>query len=155
MKRLVTAFVIVVLAPLAVAAPPLGRFFFTQEERVELDAARVKKKHAPAAAPKPPPEVAPAARPTARVVTYGGIVRRSDGRSMLWLNDRLGDEDDALARLNLSGRVRDDGSVSLHARDDTKAIEVKVGQTVHVHTGEVVERTRSGARPGGSSDSAE
>jgi hypothetical protein len=155
MKRLMTAIVIVLLTPLAVAAQPLGRFFFTQEERAELDAARVKKKEPPAAASKAPPAVAPAARPMSQVVTYGGIVRRSDGRSMLWLNDRLADEHDALARLNLSGGVRDDGSVSLHAHDDGRAIEVKVGQTVQVRTGKVVERPRSGARAGDSSDSAE
>ena len=155
MKRLITAFSILLLTPLAVAAPPLGRFFFTQEERTELDAGRTKKKQTPDAAPKASPEVAPAARPMAQVVTYGGMVRRSDGRSMLWLNDRLADEGDALARLNLSGRLRDDGTVSLQARDDTKAIDLKVGQSVQVHTRKVAERTRVRARPADSGDSAE
>jgi hypothetical protein len=76
------------------------------------------------------------------MVTFGGIVQRSDGRSMLWINDHLADEKEALAGLNLRGRVAPDGSVSLHVPGSDADIRIKVGQSVEVLTGRVAERTQ-------------
>ena len=90
--------------------------------------------------------------PLPQTVTYGGIVRRSDGRSLLWINDRLADEKEALAGLNLRGRVGADGSVSLEVPDSGADIRVKVGQSVEVRTGGVAERSRSKAERGKSND---
>ena len=89
--------------------------------------------------------------PLPQTITYGGIVRRSDGRSLLWLNDRLADEKEALAGLNLRGRVGADGSVSLEVPDGAD-IRVKVGQSVEVRTGRVAEGPRSKAERGKSND---
>jgi len=59
------------LAPgLALAQAPLGRLFFTPEERAELDRA--------------PTERIAADAPTTR--TLDGIVRRSDGSATVWIN---------------------------------------------------------------------
>ena len=151
MERIAVALALALLAPLA-DAQSLGRFFFTPAERTELDTARVQRKHRPA--PPAPPRVSealPAPMPLPQTITYGGIVRRSDGRSLLWLNDRLADEKEALAGLNLRGRVGADGSVSLEVPDGAD-IRVKVGQSVEVRTGRVAEKPRSKAERGKSND---
>jgi hypothetical protein len=145
MKSVALAFAVALVAPVTADGQSLGRFFFTPAERVELDAARARKRQAPAPAPVVEPAPTP---PPRRTVTYGGIVRRSDGRSMLWLNDRLADEQEALASLDLRGRVGADGSVSLGVSEDDAEIRVKVGQSAEIHTRTVMERSRLPARRG-------
>ena len=128
-------------APARVASPPLARFFFSPSERAQLDLARLQRKAPESAAP----EVA-AAPPPPQVVTYGGLVRRSDGRKMLWLNNRLVDEKEALAGLNVKGRVRPDGAVTLQAQSGA-TVDVKVGQTVELYTGKVAETRKAPPEP--------
>jgi hypothetical protein len=139
MKRLALALGVAIFVAPAFAEEPLGRFFFTPAERAELEAAR-----AMGAAPTPERvrEPAPRAKRIRQSVTYGGLVRRDDGRSMLWINDRLLDEREALGGSNLRGHVRADGSVLLEAPEDGTAIYLKVGQSAELHTGKVVERER-------------
>ncbi len=112
----------------------IGRLFYTPGERAALDVARVQKPVAQEAAAE-----APEAPPPPLVVSYGGIVRRSDGKSMLWINNRLVDEKEALAGLSLKGKVRPDGAVTLQVPETGRSIEIKVGQSVEVHTGKVAE----------------
>ena len=124
-----------VQAPAARSAAAIGRLFYTPAQRAALDVARRAKPVAPASqaeAPPPPP-------PPPQVVSYGGIVRRSDGKAMLWINNRLVEEKEALKGLNLKGRVRPDGAVTLQVPDSGGSLEVKVGQSVEVHTGRVAE----------------
>ncbi|MEC5160288.1 MULTISPECIES: hypothetical protein [unclassified Janthinobacterium] len=93
------------------ASAPLGRLFATPAERAQLDARRDGHAGAgaPAAAPAPPAaavESAPAPAPAP--TTLDGVVRRSGGKSTVWLNqmpqreadDRLG-ADPAAAALSL------------------------------------------------------
>jgi hypothetical protein len=115
------------------APPPLGRLFFSPSERAQLDIARLQRKPATAAAPE-----ALEAPPAPQIVTYGGIVRRSDGRRMLWLNNRLVDEKEALAGLSLKGKVKPNGAVTLQS-ESGESVEVKVGQTVELYSGKVAE----------------
>jgi hypothetical protein len=150
MKQLALSFALALLAASAVEAQPLGRFFFTPAERAELDGARVQKKQAPALAPVP--EAPATSKPLPQTVTYGGVVRRSDGRSMLWMNGRLADEQDALAKLDLQGRLSPDGSVALHVPESGTDIRMKVGQSVDLPTGKVAERSRLKAEPASSKD---
>jgi hypothetical protein len=117
------------------SAAEIGRLFFTPAERAQLDVARTQKKTAAAAA-------APAVEeetPPPQVVTYGGLVRRSDGKSMLWLNDRLLDEKEALTGPALQGKVRPDGAVSLRTPQSGSSVEIKVGQSVELLSGKVAE----------------
>jgi len=114
--------------------PAIGRLFYTPAERAALDVARVQKPVAQVAA-----EEAPEAPPPPQVVSYGGIVRRSDGKSMLWINNRLVDEKEALAGLSLKGKVRPDGAVTLQVPETGRTIEIKVGQSVEVQTGKIAE----------------
>jgi hypothetical protein len=139
MNHVAVALALALLAPHTAHAQPLGRFFFTPAEREELDINRVQKKQTPA-----PPAIAherPAPARPPQTVTYGGIVRRSDGRSMLWMNDRVAEEKDALAGLNLRGRVNADGTVLLDVPGGAD-IQLKVGQSVQLQTRKVAERAR-------------
>jgi hypothetical protein len=117
------------------SAAEMGRLFFTPAERAQLDTARTQKK-APAAAAAPAAEEQ---TPAPKVVTYGGLVRRSDGKSMLWLNDRLLEEKEALTGPILQGKVRPDGAVTLRTPQSGASVEIKVGQSVELHSGKVAE----------------
>jgi hypothetical protein len=141
-------------AAAAWSAEPLGRFFFTPQQRAELDAARGKRSPAP---PRPAPVVEPATDSDAQagaprppqVITYSGMVRRSDGRSVLWLNEQPMDAKEALARLPLAGRVRPDGAVSLQDPHSGRTIDLKVGQSIELDSGGVTEGRRARHTPPG------
>ncbi len=131
------------IAGAARSAQTLGRLFFTPTERAQLDTARIQKKPAQPALAAEQAE----APPPSQVVTYSGIVRRSDGRAMLWINNQLVDEKDALSALNVKGKVRSDGSVTIQVPDSTATIELKVGQSVDLHSGKVAETWRLTPEP--------
>lgn len=101
-----------------VSAQDLGRLFFSPEQRAALDArrkARVPDK--PAAAPI-------VASPTTRL---DGYVRRSDGRSTVWVNgDRI---DDAAPR--------PDGRVSVVVGESEARVRLKPGESLDRGSGEV------------------
>ncbi|MDB5924016.1 MAG: hypothetical protein JWN13_2952 [Betaproteobacteria bacterium] len=135
MRSLLLMLFAMALASAATATEPLGRFFFTPAERARLDQARIQKQRAPQAviadaiAPPPLPEV----------ITYSGIVRRSDGRSILWLNNRPAEEKEALSGLPVNGRVGADGAVTLYVPQTGSTIQLKVGQRAELQTGTVAE----------------
>jgi hypothetical protein len=138
MIRALVSLVLVTLlvgATPAGAAQPIGRLFFTPAERAQLDVARANKRVAEPASSKPsePPP------PQTQIITYNGIVRRSDGKSILWLNSRAADEKEALSGLPVSGRVRPDGGVTLQVPNTGGTIDLKVGQRAELQTGRVVE----------------
>ena len=105
------------------AAQPIGRLFFTPAERAQLDVARANKR-----APEPPggasQKSAEPPKPETQIITYNGIVRRSDGKSILWLNSRATDEKEALSGLPVTGRVRPDGGVTLQVPGGTGTIDL-------------------------------
>ena len=128
------------IAATARAEPPaIGRLFMTPAERASLDALRATGGRT---APQPPsvaqaqPEPAeapvaaePPAPPAPVVVT--GIVKRSDGRSTVWINN-VPQEDAAIAPDARSGAP----SVTVPLPTGQQAT-VKAGQQVDVTTGEV------------------
>ena len=131
MKRVV-AFSMCLAIATAASGAEVGRLFFTPAERAQLDVERTHKK-----APPAPSMQASAETAAPEIVTYGGIVRRSDGKALLWINNRLADENEALGALK--GRVRADGAVTLQAPQSGGTIDVKVGQSVDLHSGHVSE----------------
>lgn len=134
MKRVIACSLLLAFTTTASAAE-LGRLFFTPAERAQLDVARTQKK-----APPPPASAQPAeATPLPEIVNYGGIIRRSDGKSLLWINDRVAEEKEALGALSLKGVVRPDGAVTLQVPQSGGMIEVKVGQSVDLQSGHVAE----------------
>ena len=136
-RAAVSISLVVAAAGVADAAQPIGRLFFTPAERAQLDVARATKRvaqpSATAKAPADPPQ------PETQTITYSGIVRRSDGKSILWLNSRAADEKDALSGLPVSGHVRPDGAVTLNVPNTGGTIDLKVGQRAELQTGRVSE----------------
>jgi hypothetical protein len=125
------------------AAQPIGRLFFTPAERAQLDNARAQKRVPQPAAAAQPVDT----RPETQVVTYNGIVRRSDGKSILWLNNKPGDEKEALSGLAITGRVRADGGVTLQVPGSGSSVDLKVGQRAELQTGKVSESRPEPAKP--------
>jgi hypothetical protein len=119
----------------ACAAEPLGRLFFTPAQRAQLDAARTQKARLPLAEEK---EEAPAPE----VITFRGVVRRSDGRSTVWLNDRAIEDGRIAAGIQVGGRVRPDGRITLEVPQSERRIELRVGQSVELGSGTVEEPYR-------------
>jgi hypothetical protein len=120
--------------------PALGRLFFTPPERERLDQLRrtppapteVAKQAAPPQAPPPPQP---------HYVTVNGIVRRSDGESTVWLNNKPVQGEQASEGLVVTkpNRATAPGHVTLQVPESGRRVEIKVGQQVEVHSGTVLE----------------
>ncbi len=134
-----TRFIVLVLCLIANAAGAAdlqGRLFFTPAQRAQLEAARTQKdRPAPAAATEG--EAAPAP-PAPEVVTYSGIVRRDDGKSTVWLNDKAISSRQSAASAGISG-VRDDGAISIKPPQTERRVALKVGQSLEVVSGVIEE----------------
>lgn len=124
---------LVLAAGQAPAAEPLGRLFYTPAQRVQLDALRSQKSTAPAPEREEP-------TPVPELVTYGGVVRRSDGKTTVWINDRVVNDGKAADSLAISGRIRSDDTLRLQLPQTGRSIDLKVGQSVETVSGVVAER---------------
>lgn len=132
--------------PVCHAAEPLGRLFFTPNERAELDRMR----HLPPAiAPKPavkivaPKPLAPPL-PVSTVVRVNGVVQRSDGASTVWINNQpLADYETQGAA---SIKQRNTGTVVI-ALPKSQAVEMKVGQTMNPQSEEIREGYSQSSAP--------
>ena len=126
MKRaLAVVLLCAALAPRAAIAQELGRLFFTPEQRDALDARRK------ARLPDKPAALAPS--PTTRV---DGGVRRSSGKSTVWLDGSAvpdGTQPDGL-RVYRGG---DPSRVTVILGEDGRRIDLRVGETLDRATGEV------------------
>jgi hypothetical protein len=131
------------LAPRAAIAQELGRLFFTPEQRAALDERRR------ARLPDKPAARAPS--PTTRI---DGSVRRSSGKSTVWLDGFAvsdGTQPDGL-RVYRGG---DPSRVTVILGEDGRRIDLRVGETLDRTTGEVrgvigggeLRIDRGGARP--------
>lgn len=124
---------ILLLTPLLAsgADAPLGRLFFTPEQRAQLDTLRTKKVVASQAKEEPPPEV----------VTYNGIIRRSDGKTTVWVNNQALSEADLREKPAIAGRVSRDGQIVIQAGQTGAAAktQLKVGQSAELLSGQVAE----------------
>jgi hypothetical protein len=141
MVRLALAGILVVLAAPAAAAAadaPLGRLFFTPSQRASLDVARKQRTRATVATERTEEDV----QPVPQTVTYGGMVRRSDGRTTVWLNDRAINDAKAGSGPTIIRQVRPDGAVTLEMPQSSRRVDLKVGQSVEVLSGSVSEQYR-------------
>ncbi len=116
MKRL--ALVIGIVFTTVVSAQELGRLFFTPEQRAALDARR-KARIPDKAAPTPS-----VASPTTRL---DGYVRRSDGRSTVWVNGERVDQ----------ASPRADGRVPVTVGESDARVPLKPGEVLDRGSGEV------------------
>lgn len=125
--KLLLIIVLGLAAQFAQAADSIGRIFFTPEQRTQLDTLRTQKAVASRVREEPVPEI----------VTYSGIVRRSDGKATVWINDEALSEADLRNKASIAGRISRDGRVSLQAPQS--AVELKVGQSATLFSGKVEE----------------
>jgi hypothetical protein len=113
------------LLPAPAPAQQLGRLFFTPEQRESLDARRK--------ARLPDKPAAVAASPTTRV---DGYVKRSHGKSTIWL-DGYAIPDGARAEGIRVRRGSDPTRVTIGVGEADRRVSVRVGQTVDRASGEV------------------
>lgn len=126
MKRLALFALLLALMPAGpAAAQELGRLFFTPEQRAALDARR--------AARLPDTPAAAVASPTTRV---DGYVKRSSGKSTVWVD---GDAiPDGLQMEGLRVRRGDDPTrVTVTIGESGRRVEMRIGETLDRATGEV------------------
>ena len=126
MMRLATLALLLALLPAGpAAAQELGRLFFTPEQRAALDARR--------AARLPDKPAAVAESPTTRV---DGYVKRSSGKSTVWVDGEAMPDGLQLEGLRLQ-RGNDPTRVTVTIGEDGRRIVLRVGETLDRGTGEV------------------
>ena len=125
MTRAALAALLHLLAAPPAAAQALGRLFYTPEQRDALDARRK------ARLPDKPAAAAPS--PTTRL---DGYVRRSSGRSTVWVDGEAMTENVQPEGMQLR-RGQDPSRVTVVIGEDGRRIEMRVGQTLDRATGEV------------------
>jgi hypothetical protein len=143
-KRLLALTVAALAAPATPGAEPLGRLFYTPAQRAQLDAVRSQRSRAPAVQEQ---ELAPA---VPERLTYDGMVRRSDGRTTVWINNRAINDGRAAESLPFTSKLRPDGSVKLGVTQADRSVDLKVGQSAEIVSGTITEpysRTPASASP--------
>ena len=125
MMRLAPLALLLALLPGPAAAQELGRLFFTPEQRAALDARR--------AARLPDKPAAVAESPTTRV---DGYVKRSSGKSTVWVDGEAMPDGLQLEGLRVQ-RGNDPTRVTVTIGEDGRRIVLRVGETLDRATGEV------------------
>ena len=120
----------VLLLPAVVAAQEagLGRLFFTPEQRAALDARRKAK------VPNKPATTPAVQSPVTRV---DGAVRRTDGRSTVWVNGEAIPDGAPAAGARLVPQGPRQGRVSLPTGENEQRLDLRVGESVDRGTGQV------------------
>ena len=119
----------------AQAQERLGRLFFTPAQRASLDVARSQRARAALSTEKPEQE----ATPVPQTITYSGVLRRSDGKTTVWINNQPVQDRESAGAAAIVGRVRPDGSVTLQVPQSGRSVSLKPGQSVELLTGAVEE----------------
>ena len=123
-------------AQAAPAADPVGRLFFTPAQRASLDIARTQRARNTLVNERTVDETV---APAAQTITYGGMVRRGDGKSTVWINGRPVNDNDPVGGVSLVGRVRPDGGVSLQVPQSGHSVNLKPGQSIELLSGVIEE----------------
>lgn len=121
----------------AALAQPLGRLFFTPEERATIDDLR---RRPPAVAAAVPAQKA--LPPAPEYVTLNGVVRRSDGSTSVWLNNRMLEGKRTSEGLEVSDSKRSPGAanVTVKVPQAGRSVDLRVGQQLDVTSGKIQER---------------
>jgi hypothetical protein len=133
---LVAVTTIAMPAPASAAQPePMGRLFFTPAQRSSLDVARSQRARTAVGTENNEQEAAP----SAQTITYGGLIRRDDGRTTVWLNNQAVRDTEPSGAGAVVTRVRPDGRITLQAPQSARSVDLKPGQTVELLSGTVEE----------------
>jgi len=119
----------------APAQERIGRLFFTPAQRASLDVARSQRARAALSTEKPEQEAAP----VPQTITYSGVLRRSDGKTTVWINNQPVHDRESAGAAAIVGRVRPDGSVTLQVPQSGRSVILKPGQSVELLSGAVEE----------------
>lgn len=129
--------------PASAEPADMGRLFFTPAQRAAMDEARRRPQAAVAEsqAQEPPPS---------GYVTLNGIVRRSDGATTIWLNNKQvrgrKSEDGVLVGPSRAGAAP--GSVTVQVPQTGRVVDIRVGQQLEIDSGKVKEAYRAAPSPG-------
>lgn len=127
MRRALLLMLLCVAVGPACPADPLGRLFFTPEQRAALDARR--KARVP-----DQPAAAAVASPVTRI---DGYVRRSQGPSTVWMNgESLPEGSPEAPRIEAPDRNGDSG-VSISVGETGRRLHLKAGESLNRASGEV------------------
>jgi hypothetical protein len=128
--RLLIAALLLAAAQFAQAADPVGRIFYTPEQRDQLDSLRTQKAVAIQSRDEPVPEF----------VTYKGIVRSSDGKATVWVNNEALSEAELRDKQSIAGRVDRNGQILLQTpQAASRQLQLKVGQSAELLSGRIDE----------------
>ena len=138
MMRTVTALILWLAWCAPLAAADLERMFYTRQERTLLDDMRENKLRSTAASEEP-------AAPVPQHVIVNGLVRRSDGKNTVWLNNRATTERRG-EPISVTTN-RNDNRVKLMVQEGGRTIDLKVGQSAEIVSGTITEGYARRAAP--------
>ena len=142
MRAVLFGLILALSLPAWAADPTIGRLFFTPSQRSSLDIARSQRTRATVATETTQEVVLQ--QPVPQTITYGGMIRRSDGRSTIWLNNQpVHDGNTAEGSPTVVRRVGPDGAVTLEVPQSNRRVDLKVGQSVEVLSGSVGDSYRT------------
>jgi hypothetical protein len=119
----------------AAAGADLGRLFFTPAQRATLDNAR--KQNIRVEIGTDNSDQPQAAAPAPQNMSVNGVVRRSDGKSTVWVNNHPVAGTDAGGIKVVPGKTGD--RVKLTMPDSGRSVDLKVGQTAEILSGRIEE----------------
>jgi hypothetical protein len=120
----------------AAGAEPIGRLFSTPAERAAIDKMRQLGQKADAPI-EPKPEVAPP-EPEHEQITLDGFVRRSGGKSTMWVNGKPQQSGEISQGITVMQRPAKAPRISLLLRSG-KRLDLKAGQTFDIGTDKLIE----------------
>ncbi len=128
----------ILLPSTGMAEQAMGRLFFTPEQRARMDVARQQERSIKFEVELEPEASAP---PPANL-TLNGVITRSDGRTIMWINNKIQGGEKAGLDAIIPGQGKNTGQVSVATPDAKRAIQLKVGQSVDMSSGQVEEGYR-------------
>lgn len=129
MKRIGIAMILALAA--AAQAEGIGRLFYTPEQRVVLDNARGHKVkiEVEAQSEEPAPDI----------VSLNGVVKRDDGHTTVWLNNRAVSDYRTTGGVTIHPQGSASDPVLFTIPQAERVVTLRVGQNLDVTTGQVVE----------------
>lgn len=125
---------LLVLATPARSEDALGRLFFTPAQRAQLDRERAA---AATLASRPVAQQALPKAPPPKIMTLNGVVRRNDGQTTVWVNNRPIHERFGDAEISAGSIGREGVGITLPTSG--RQVRLRVGQTVDATSGKVAE----------------
>jgi hypothetical protein len=115
-------------------AAELARMFFTPAQRATLDNARKQNIRIEIGNDGEQPQ---ASVPVPQNVSVNGLIKRSDGKNTIWLNNRVVSEQQPGGIQAAVGKA--DNRVRLNVPESGRNIDLKVGQSVEIVSGTIEE----------------